>query len=187
MGRRLPSRRKGIAPRALALSMALVALVSILPAVSAPGDLFSVAAPAVTDTPKGAAAIGSGDASVATQTGALTFSFPITVAPGRHGVQPNLALSYSSQAAIYGTVTSGWALGGIPIVYESTSQGRLVTASTGTKLYASSMAGGRPLVPVFEGGATRFRAANDASFTRYTKTQPGGPGAFSWRAESPDG
>ena len=42
--------------------------------------------------------------------GTATFSVPIAVAPGRHGVQPSLALSYSSTNG-NGPVGFGWGLG----------------------------------------------------------------------------
>src|SRR5262245_49365535 len=109
MGRRLPSRRQ-IIHRALALAMALEALIAIRPASGDPADLFTVAAPAVTDTGQKAPDIADGDASVSTQTGALTYSFTIKTPPGRAGIAPHLSLSYSSQAPVYGTLASGWAL-----------------------------------------------------------------------------
>ena len=43
--------------------------------------------------PPKAADIKEGDASVSTQTGALQYSFPLVVPPGRQGAAPHLALS----------------------------------------------------------------------------------------------
>lgn len=58
---------------------------------SAPADVFSIAAPASGgDAPK-AKDIKDGDATVSTQTGALSWSYPIAVPPGRNGVSPSLA------------------------------------------------------------------------------------------------
>src|SRR5882672_10705481 len=149
MRRRLASRRFGLAARALALSMVLVAVVGIGPAHGAPGDVFSLGAPVIGSPAPKTADIGDGSASVSTQTGALEYSYPIAVAPGRHGMQPHLALSYSSQAPIYGGLAAGWALS-IPMIAMDTSQGRLwATAYTPPrKNYLSSMAGGRPLIAV---------------------------------------
>src|SRR6201999_1660798 len=112
------------------------------------------------------------------------FSYPIKVPPGRHGMQPALSLSYSSQAPIYGGVAAGWQLP-IPIISLDTSNGRLV----GPKTYASSMGGGRPLVAVTEtlppatDGA--YRAQNDATFTRYFHETPTAPSR--WIAQTTDG
>ena len=93
--------------RAVAAAMALVAFIQVR-ATASPGDIFSIAAPNLSaDQPK-AAALNAGDASVSPQTGALTYTYPIRVPPGRHGMQPSLGLTYSSQAPIYGTVASGW-------------------------------------------------------------------------------
>jgi hypothetical protein len=118
--------------------LALAVFVSFRPASSAPGDIFTVTAPASMEAPKAAASIGDGDASVATQTGALTYSYAVKVPPGRHGVQPSLSLSYSSQAPIYGTLASGWSLSGLPIITEDTNQGR-IAAVVGGVFYAPSM------------------------------------------------
>lgn len=151
MGNRLHSRRRGVAVRSLALGMALCSLVSWRPAAGSPGEIFETAAPAVQDTPQQAASITPDSAGVSSQTGALTYSFPIKVPPGR--VQPSLSLDYSSQAPIYSQLASGFSLGGLPIITEETSAGRLAASALSLpKTYASSMAGGRPLVPVTEQG-----------------------------------
>ena len=119
--------------RVLALGMALVAFVSVRPASSAPGDLFTVTAPAITDKPAPTSPIAAGEAAVATKTGALTYSYPISVPPGRR-VQPKLSLTYSSQASIYGTLAAGWSLEGIPMIAEDTTQGRLWSSVVGKSL-----------------------------------------------------
>ena len=89
------SRRLGIAARALALSMAVEAIVAIRPVAAEPGDIFTVAAPAVTASAPKAADISVGDASVSSQTGALNYSFGIDTLLGRHGMQSHLSLAYS--------------------------------------------------------------------------------------------
>lgn len=69
--------------------------------------------------------------------GAVTYSYPIEVPPGRHGMQPGIALSYSSaglNGRIYysdpGVVADGWSLAEISVVrvgvkteVQSTSNG----------------------------------------------------------------
>ncbi|MEO8844988.1 MAG: toxin TcdB middle/N-terminal domain-containing protein [Kofleriaceae bacterium] len=166
--------------------MALVAFVQVR-ATASPGDIFSIAAPSLAaDQPK-AAALNAGDASVSTQTGALQYTYPIHVPPGRHGMQPSLGLTYSSQAPIYGTVAAGWSIA-IPSINVDTSNGRLVNPKA--KTYTSSMAGGRPLVIVTEtplpsGFDASYRAQNDTSFTRYLHrpSSAGNP----WLAQTTDG
>lgn len=107
MGHRVRSRRRAAtSARILAAGMALCSLVSLRPVRAAPGDIFTVSAPAVTDTPARAASITPESAAVSTKTGALTYSYPIKVPPGR--VQPTLSLDYSSQAPIYGTLANGF-------------------------------------------------------------------------------
>lgn len=182
--------RHGFASRALALSMALSVIGQISPAYSAPGDIFSIAAPAVSTDPPKEAPLHDGDASVSNQTGAFGYSYPIRVPPGRNGMQPHLALNYSSQAPIYGGLAAGWSLS-IPIITEDTSRGRLWTSdfSVALKTYTSSMAGGRPLAPVVEPSDAdvdaTFRAPDDASFMRYQKIRTGT--GFLWRVLATDG
>src|SRR5438445_682424 len=121
MGRRLPSRRAGISARVFAATLAL-ALVMFRPAFSAPGDIFDVSAPLPGQAPQAAAPIAEGDASVATQTGGLSFGYPISAPPGRGNARPALSLSYSSQAPHYGTNVgaAGWSLSGVPIITQDT-------------------------------------------------------------------
>lgn len=184
------SRRFHAPARAVSLAMALIAIIGTRPARSSPGDVFAIGAPTASATPAKAADIQDGDASVSTQTGALDYSYPIPVPPGRHGMQPRLALAYSSQAATHGGVAAGWSLS-IPSITEDTSQGRLwaTVISVPVKNYVSSMAGGRPLLIVTEPApsdvAAAYRAQNDASFVRYQQMRPGT--GYPWRALTSDG
>ena len=82
--------------------MAFAAVSSLRPALGSPGDIFSTTAPVMGSDPPKADALQDGDESVSTQTGAMQYSYAIKVPPGRQGAQPHLALSYSSQAPIYG-------------------------------------------------------------------------------------
>jgi hypothetical protein len=173
----------------LCVVMSLVVLCAIRPAHGAPADIFSIGAPVVGSDPPKETALQDGDASVSTQTGAFTYSYPIAVPPGRNGMQPHLALSYSSQAPIYGGLAAGWSLS-IPLIGQDTSKGRLWTTAFAVTLknYTSSMAGGRPLIGVAElasAGVATYRAQNDASFVRYERSLAGN--GFWWRAYAPDG
>jgi hypothetical protein len=178
--------------------MATVAFFQLGPARGAPGDIFSIPAPVIGSDPPKASDITGGDASVSTQTGALQYSYPIRVPPSRNGMAP-LALSYSSQAPIYGGIAAGWSLS-IPEIREDTSQGRLRTHSPEVEAeqgptapeddrFVSSMAGGRPLVAVTEptssGVYKTYRAQNDTSFMRYERMSAGQ--SFRWRVYSTDG
>ena len=92
---------------------------------ASPADVTQIPAPMLGADPPKAQPIQDGDSSVSTQTGALQYSYPITVPPGRLGNQPQLALSYSSQAPIYGGIAAGWSLS-IPAIQPDTSKGVLV-------------------------------------------------------------
>lgn len=149
--------------RATATFMAVMAVLQIRPATGAPGDIFTISAPAIGSDPPKATDIKDGDASVATQTGALQYSYPVIVPPGRNGVAPQLSLAYSSQGPTHGGIAAGWTLS-IPMISEDHSQGRLRTRSSMVEAqqaangedpkaddrFVSSMAGGRPLVAVTE-------------------------------------
>jgi hypothetical protein len=84
----------------LCIAMAIVAAVlpgpaGIQVASAAPADIFQSAAPMPGAGAPKATEVKAGDASVATETGAMQFGFPITVPPGRQGAQPSLSLGYS--------------------------------------------------------------------------------------------
>jgi hypothetical protein len=169
--------------------MALVMSIYGSRAQADPADIFQIGAPAIGTDPPKAASITDGDASVSSQTGALQYGYPIHVPPGRRGMQPHLALGYSSQAPIYGGLASGWSLG-IAIITEDTTLGRLWRqGSSAGKVYKSSMTGDRPLIPVTEwasdGAAQQYRAQDDATFTRYELMPPGS--AYLWKAFTTDG
>lgn len=183
-------RHRRITVRAVAASLAALMFWAAGPAHGDPADIFDIGAPAVgTDPPKNAD-IDVGDTKVATQTGSFDYSYPVDVPPGRNGMQPHLALAYSSQAPIYGGIANGWSLP-IPSISLDTSAGRLwSTDPTGGQRYVSSLAGGRPLVKVAEPFTApdvleTFRAKNDSTFARYERISArGGP---VWRVRTLDG
>ncbi len=183
--------RTGVTAKALVTAMATLTLWATGPALGDPADIFDIGAPAVGSEPPKAADIQVGDTSVATQTGNFQYSYPIDVPPGRNGMQPHLALTYSSQAPIYGGIANGWTLS-IPTISLDTSAGRMWhqdAAFFGPARYVSSMAGGHPLVEVNELAdtdvQTTYRAKNDSTFTRYERLKTGFD-AF-WRARTTDG
>src|SRR5437868_622272 len=107
------ARRHSLIARSLALVLAAATIVTMgtPSAIASPGDIFQSAAPAATDAAPAATPLQDGDVSVAAQTGALTWSFPIKSPPGHSGMEPHVSLNYSSQAPIYGSpLGAGWSL-----------------------------------------------------------------------------
>ena len=181
--------------------MAVVTGLTLGPAHSSPADIFSMPAPVLgAEIPK-ASSVKTGDASVSTQTGAMTYSYPIAVPPGRNGMAPQISLNYSSQAAIYGGIAAGWSLD-VPSISEDHSYGRLRTRSPEVEQqqqagldpwlddrFVSSLAGGRPLVAVAEttdaGVYANYRAKNDTSYARYERMNANQ--GYHWRVRRTDG
>ncbi|MDX2094205.1 MAG: toxin TcdB middle/N-terminal domain-containing protein, partial [Kofleriaceae bacterium] len=191
--------------RGMAALLAVTVFAQLPTARASVGDMFSIPAPALGADPPKAADVHDGDTSVSTQTGAVSYSYPIRVPPGRNGMAPQLALAYSSQAPTYGGIAAGWSLS-VPIIQEDHSQGRLRTRSSQVEAeqvflgqdpktddrFVSSLAGGRPLVEVTEPGIPldagvyrRYRAQSDTSYTRYERMAPGW--TYRWRALTSDG
>ncbi len=188
-------RRKLHRPIRPMLGRALAALLAVTianPLWAAPGDITQVPAPSLGSDPPRSRDLSDGDASVSTQTGGFSYSYPIAVPPGRLGVQPSLALTYSSQGTNYGGIAAGWSLA-IPEITLDTSQSIVRTKLAGGPLtegpWVSSMAGGRPLVAVTEtpipGVRQTFRAKSDSTWARYERMEAGA--AYRWRVRTTDG
>lgn len=189
-----PRPRPRAASRHARAVAALLAAVTARYAGAAPGDLTALPAPVLGADPPRARELAAGDASVATETGAFTYAYPIAAPPGRLGMQPRLALAYSSQAPIYGGVAAGWSLD-VPEIRRDLSHSLLAQdyfdapffdpQSWRRERFVSSLAGDRPLVEVSEptgvpGDArATFRAQNDSGFGRYQRMAEGAP--YRWR------
>ncbi len=145
---------------------ALTSLALLSGALGSASDPFGGLPSINTAAPKGAD-FSDGDHGVDEERGAATYSYPIAVPPGRSGMQPSLALSYSSQAPLRGGIAVGWSLFNFPAVDVD------ATAPPGSLHYR---VGGARLVEVddLKGPAGHradavYRAAYDASFTRWER------------------
>jgi len=57
-------------------------------------------------------------------TGALTYTYPISVPPGRNGIQPNISLSYNNQKGGENSIAGyGWEISGIPYIERINKNG----------------------------------------------------------------
>jgi hypothetical protein len=167
------------------LPVLVLAATLVRPLWGAPADILDSPAPVPGDPAPKTRSIGAGDATVATQTGALEYGYPLNLPPGRGGATPSLGLHYSSRGAIYGSgLGHGWSLP-VPEIRRDKSVGTLETR------WVSSMAGGKHLVEVTEsapaGTEATFRAQHDSSYARYQKLEPDANGSVVWRVLTPDG
>jgi hypothetical protein len=179
-------RRKPRAQRILAPLSIVAALGLIAPSFGAPGDVLSMDVPVLGGDTPAAREIETGATSVSTQTGAFQYSYPIEVPPGRLGIEPSLALAYSSQGAIHGGVAAGWSLD-IPEIRVDTRESLLLRQDPNHVLtFESTLAGGHRLVPVTEPAAddviATFRAQYDPSYARYERLI-----GSKWRVRTHDG
>jgi hypothetical protein len=151
MMRTLNMRKRGLK---FILALAVFALL-ISPRVRAQGD----PPPAVEPSAMGGAFSSLMSESFQTDlaTGAATLNIPIVVPPGRKNVQPNIALSYSSNNP-NGICGVGWSIP-VSAIQHSTKNG--------VPRYGQMdnfVAGGQELVDV---GADGYRAKIESSFTKY--------------------
>jgi hypothetical protein len=189
--------------RLFATFLAAVTVIQVGRGFAAPGDIFAIPAPVIGADPPKASPLAAGDVSVATANGSASYAYPIAVPPGRKGVAPSLALTYSSQAPMHGGPAAGWSLRGIEIIREDVSRSRLHThdpfleaALTSDQRksddrFVSSMAGESRLVPVAEPAAASdvyqtYRVAHgDVSFARHERLYDNQPAR--WRVRALDG
>ncbi len=143
----------------------------------APSDPFSAALPGADSGPAEGAPSAAGEGSVSEQQGSASYSYPIAVPPGRLGMQPSLALSYSSGGALRGGIGVGWSLD-LPTIERDAD-------APGEVRYRLNMPGtSGVLVPVTgdPGTGTRYRVELDEQFARVERTVNG-----SWEVATPDG
>jgi RHS repeat-associated protein len=169
----------------------LISLVVGTPlAQAAPADPFTGSTPAF-DTPAPPSTdYNAGDWGVADQQGAVTYTYPIPVPPGRNGMAPDLALRYSSQGALRGGIAVGWTLS-LPSISLDRSKGQ-----QGGVAYQASLGGtsGR-LIEVPDANAfpnpvnpvKAYRIEGDSSFIRVFQRELPHHDATEWIALTPDG
>ena len=134
--------------------------------------------------------IGVGDVSYESPTGSLNYGYQFVVPPGRLGLQPSLALAYSSQGSLRGGIAAGWSLD-VPIIQRDYSGGSMGKGPGTTNHedipFMSSMSGGHQLVPVSDEQTDpewqAYRARQDDQYIRYERKRIGGQ----WRARTLDG
>lgn len=117
------------------------------------------------------------DAMVSDTQGAASYSWPIQVPPGRNGMQPKLALSYSSAGALRGGIAVGFSLE-LPTIerdpqYPSTLVYRLRDLGDDQRLVRVTGDG------TAVAGVTMYRPELDASVTRVTEQ------AKAWTVRTP--
>jgi RHS repeat-associated protein len=117
-------------------------------------------------------------------TGTGNFSVPIAVPPGRHGVQPQLALTYSTGNG-NGPFGLGWALS-LPGVARKTSRG-VPTYRDGERPDVFILSGSEDLVAVADTveGRVRYRPRTEGLFARIERVRDGA-GDY-WEVRSKDG
>jgi hypothetical protein len=152
--------------------VAIVAGVALLGQVAAePLDALRHTNPGVPASASsyGAPAVGQG--TVAEKTGAFTYQYPIVVPPGRRGMAPALALSYSSSAPLVGDLAAGWSLP-LPEIHRERGVPPATEIVGAPSSWRSTFGSGGNLQPFPRQGPDStfdYRAWGDASFTRYRR------------------
>lgn len=180
--------QRSIAVAHVLASLLLSVAVALAQEGDGPVDPFAGASPSFNTPAPEPTRHNVGEWGVAEQRGAVTYTYPITVPPGRNGMAPSLVLRYSSQSPLRGGVAVGWNLDDLPSIHADRSLGQ------GDKpLYKASLRGvaGRlievPDTSPYPG--KRYRVDFDGSFTRFIHIERGefDPGPRGWVALTSDG
>ncbi len=159
------------------LTTALIcsALISqVTPSFGGAGSVLDSTDPLKAAPPLQTRALGTGDMTVASRTGAFEYSFPLSLPPGRLGSQPSIALSYSSQGALRGGLAAGWSLG-LPEIHLEIPEGKRGEGRLRHDMFISSLSGGHRLIRApfpfdvpLAGFDAAYRAQTDGAYTRYS-------------------
>ncbi len=175
------TRKYVLKKRALILSALLVlgqiaSPLSIIVAYAAPTISNNVGSSAALDpvANKASRLQTQGATGVDSSTGALTYSYPLALPPGRNNMAPTLALSYNSQTTDSGWVGYGWLLS-VPYIERVNKSGseKLYTDST----FISSLQGELTSID----GINFEQKFDDGSYSKYSFTQS------SWQMTDRDG
>ncbi len=116
-----------------------------------------------------------GSQGVDQSTGALTYSYPLTILAGRNGMAPSLALSYNSQNNDTGWFGYGWVMS-VPYIERTTKFGTDKLYATSTS-FVSSLHGEL----ISTNGLNYEQKIDDGSYANYTLT------GSSWQMTDRDG
>lgn len=169
--------------------LGIAAILALLcrPSSGSPSDPFNAGVPTYDKaSPKGAQ-YDQGDHGVSAERGAATYSFPIVVPPGRKGMAPHLAFTYSSQAPVRGGLAVGWSfdipsirldnalpsVGASPRYRETLTNGTLIRVDADVKSFSSL------------GTTYSYRDELDDSYARFEKIESGT--SQGWVARTTDG
>lgn len=103
-------------------------------------------------------------------TGALTFSYPIDIPPGRNGLQPDVSLAYNSQNnQLWNILGEGWSIN-IPYIVELNKSGEDNFYSTSTLQYFTSSLDGELVstTTVSSTGSSYVARTENGTFNKYT-------------------
>jgi RHS repeat-associated protein len=156
---------------------------SVSTALAAPSEPFTGASARFDEPPQQGTSVNVGDWGVAEQHGAATYTLPLVVPPGRLGMEPRLALRYSSRSPLRGGIAAGWTLD-LPSISVDRSLGQEATPTFRASL---ASANGR-LVEVPEQspfGGRAYRVEFDDAFTRFFNPPDGL--LSTWTALTSDG
>jgi hypothetical protein len=151
----------------------------VSPALAVPSDPFTGVTSRFDEPPQQGTSMNLGDWGVAEQQGAATYTLRLAVPPGRLGMEPHLALRYSSRSPLRGGIAAGWTLN-IPSVSIDPSLGHEVTPNFRT---ANARLVEVPEQSPFGGKA--YRSEFDDSFTRFFNPPDGA--LSTWIALTSDG
>ena len=167
------------------LTLPALLTIGLTPAAAAVEDPFRGVSAQLDAPAEDVTNVDLGDWGVAGQRGAATYTYRIAVPPGRHGLEPELALRYSSRSPLRGGIAAGWTLD-VPSIALDHSLGR-----ESKTYYRASLgdASGR-LVEVPEQvppGWHAYRVGVDRSFTRFLRDSSDVDGVTKWVALTTDG
>ncbi|MGE3673873.1 MAG: FG-GAP-like repeat-containing protein, partial [Polyangiaceae bacterium] len=165
--------------RAFRVGLASLSAMSIaLSGHAAPGPVFATRTPTASTPAAANPSTEAGDS--VSSDGEAKFNYPLSLPPGRNGMQPSVSLQYSSRNPTRGGIAAGWTLP-VDTISLDTSVGR----AQGEQFSVN----GRRLIPVVEPAkpsARSFRAEGDGEYVRYEYVNDGSEAGY-WIARHTSG